>query len=140
MQEIQEILEFLKNRGYKIERVFKKFKVNGEEFEVSEYVASFDSVKYVLVRREEDNRPLTPLERFAVALARLLGVRGFVVLSNGEELLCLRVDNGERVSIEQIPEAKEAEVKSFDFDEEKEKRIVVAMGMLRCPCKKGCRI
>ncbi len=141
--ELEEIVEFLKERGYEVERdVTRGFEFNSEYVEVfANAVGVTGDFRYVMVRREENSRPLSPLERFSVAVARLLDVRGFAVTSNGEEVMCLRVDNGEKVSLNDIPEAEEARPFDFDFDEEKELRIAVAIGKLRCPCRQGeCRI
>ncbi len=143
MLELDEIVEFLKEKGYEIERdVAKGFELNSEYVEVfANAVGVARGIRYVMVRREENSRPLSPLERFSVAVARLLGVRGFAITSNGEELMCLRTDTAERVDIEEIPDAENAELFDFDFDEEKELRIAVAIGKLRCPCRQGeCRI
>ncbi len=143
MLELDEIVEFLKEKGYEIERdVAKGFELNSEYVEVfANAVGVARGIRYVMVRREENSRPLSPLERFSVAVARLLGVRGFAITSNGEELMCLRADTAERVDIEEIPDAENAELFDFDFDEEKELRIAVAIGKLRCPCRQGeCRI
>ena len=137
--EVDEIVEVLKSKGYEIEwNVTRKF----EDVEIfANAIAKTKGFRYVSVRREENNRPLIPLERFSVAVARLLGVKGFAVTSNGEEMMCLRVDNGEHVNLGDIPDAEEAEPLNFRFDEEKELRIAVAIGKLRCPCKQGeCRI
>ncbi len=141
--ELEEIVEFLKERGYEVERdVTRGFEFNSEYVEVfANAVGVTGDFRYVMVRREENSRPLSPLERFSVAVARLLDVRGFAVTSNGEEVMCLRVDNGEKVNLNDIPEAEEARPFDFDFDEEKELRIAVAIGKLRCPCRQGeCRI
>ncbi len=137
--EVDEIVEVLKNKGYEIEwNVTRKF----EDVEIFvNAIAKTKGFRYVSVRREENNRPLIPLERFSVAVARLLGVKGFAVTSNGEEMMCLRVDNGEHVKLEDIPDAEEAEPLNLSFDEEKELRIAVAIGKLRCPCRQNeCRI
>ena len=143
MIELEEIISFLEGKGYEIERdVSKGYEFNSEYVEVyANAVAVAKDIRYVMVRREENGRPLTPLERFSVAVARLLGVRGYAVTSNGEEVMCLRVDTGEKVDVEEIPDAEEAEPFDFEFDEEKELRIAVAIGKLRCPCRQGeCRI
>ncbi|RUM35078.1 MAG: hypothetical protein DSY33_00375 [Archaeoglobus sp.] len=137
--ELNELVEMLKSKGYEIEWNVTRRLGDVEIF--ANAVAKTKGFRYVSVRREENCRPLIPLERFSVAVARLLGVKGFAVTSNGEDVMCLRVDNGKNVSLEDIPDANEAQPLDFNFDEERESRIAVAIGKLRCPCKQGeCRI
>ncbi len=140
--ELEEILRMLEEKGYSIEKdVSRKFEFDGEVVEIYANAVAVAEDRYVMVRREEDNRPLAPLERFSVAVARLLGVKGYAVSTNGFEAVCLRVDNGERTNLESIPPADEAKSFNFEFDEEKELRIAVAIGKLRCPCRQGeCRL
>ncbi len=140
--ELEEILKMLEEKGYLIEKdVSRKFEFDGEVVEIYANAVAVAEDRYVMVRREEDNRPLAPLERFSVAVARLLGVKGYAVSTNGFEAVCLRVDNGERTNLESIPPADEAKSFNFEFDEEKELRITVAIGKLRCPCRQGeCRL
>ncbi len=138
-----DLINFLKNKGYEVvENVTKKILVFDEEIEIfANAIAKKGDLNFVMVRREEDKRPLVPLERFIIAIARLFEVKGFAIATNGEEVVCLRVDNGERVDLNSIPEIDKAKAFEFKFDRDAEKRIVVAIGKLRCPCRcDECRI
>jgi len=134
MMKLEEILELLKRKGYRIEfDGSESFEINGESFKVAaDAIALADDVKFVLVKQEEIARPLTPLERRTIAIARLLGVSGFVVLTNEVETVFLNVETGERVN--EIPDSSNAIPRSIDFDEEKERRIVAAIDSIRCSC------
>ncbi len=138
---LEEIVRLLKKMGYTVESDgSKSFEVNGEVFKAAaDAIALVKDTKFILVKQEETARPLTPLERRTVAIARLLGVSGFVILTNELETVFLDVETGKRV--DGIPDASNATSKQINFDEEKEKRIVAAIDSIRCSCcESSCRL
>ncbi|AEA47824.1 hypothetical protein [Archaeoglobus veneficus] len=132
----EDIIELLRAKGYEVEYGLTiSFDVSGETFKAfADAIAVVNGSRHILVKREEVARPLTPLERRTIAIARLFNVFGFAILTNEVEVSVLDVLNGKRVSIEEIPNADEVLLRQIDFDEEREKRIVAAIGSIRCSC------
>jgi len=132
----EDLLLRIRDRGYELELGNSiSFEIGGEKFVVkADAIAKANGKRFILVKREEYARPLTPLERRTVAIARLFGVLGFAILTNEVEVVTLDVQTGERIDFDELPDANNANIVELDFDEERERRIIAAIGSIRCPC------
>jgi|Deesub1362B_J571_1020462.scaffolds.fasta_scaffold07489_3 hypothetical protein len=138
--------QLLQDRGYFEEDLVvglrKGITVNDEKFEMyAELAIRIDSMNFMLFKFERPARPLTPLERRTVSIAKIIDEKPFpyALLTNGLNCLFIDIFSGNSTENCDIPSRSEAikllsKIKAFksDIDIEKEMRIFAAIDSIKC--------
>ncbi|MFP3909333.1 MAG: hypothetical protein ACLFVX_05695 [Archaeoglobaceae archaeon] len=156
LPEIEEMVsewkDYLKeHKGYLeedfVQNLNKKFTVNEEEYNMTaELALKPEGVNFMILKFERLARPLVPLERRTIAIARVIDKNPFpfAILTNNSDSVFMDVIKGKTSyefdtpsRAESMSILKELNVERLSGDEEgKEKRIFATIDSIKCEIRK----